>query len=80
MSERITAKQAREMMMDTSLNTDKQVDKIMEWIKGAISRFEDHIEVEYYDCPNNVESYLQLLGYTIERYTSDGDAMRRIKW
>ena len=80
MSERITAKQARDMMMDTSLNTDKQVDKIMEWIKGAISRFEDHIEVEYYDCPNNVESYLQLLGYTIERYTSDGDAMRRIKW
>ena len=80
MSERITAKQARDMMMDTLLNTDKLVDKIMEWIKGAISRFEDHIEVEYYDCPNNVESYLQLLGYTIERYTSDGDAMRRIKW
>jgi len=80
MTERITAKQAREMMHDPSLNNDKQVDKIMELIKGAISRFENHINVDACDCPVNVESYLQLLGYTIERYTSDGDAMKRIKW
>lgn len=80
MTERITAKQAREMMYDTSLNNDKQVDKIMELIKVAISKYKDYINVDAYDCPGNVESYLQLLGYTIERYTSDGDAMKRIKW
>lgn len=80
MIERITAKQAREMMYNTSLNTDEKVDKVMESIKGAISRFEDHINVYYYDCPENVESYLQLLGYSIEHYKSDGDAMIRIKW
>ena len=52
----------------------------MELIKVAISKYKDYINVDAYDCPGNVESYLQLLGYTIERYTSDGDAMKRIKW
>lgn len=76
----LTAKEAREQ---SNANYDKEVEmqlaQINDRILDAVARCDTSISIS--DIHATTESYLQRLGYTVERYTSPtGETTVTISW